>query len=62
MLAATPGAFLNAHLLPSLIIAAGTISIGAEALAPIAISVVIAHLLMSFIRKYVLKESLPAND
>jgi H+/Cl- antiporter ClcA len=61
MLAATPGAFLNAPL-ALLIIAAGTISIGAEALAPIAIAVVIAHLLMSSIRKYVLKEQLPAND
>lgn len=61
MLAATPGAFLNAPL-ALLIIAAGTVSIGAEALAPIAISVVIAHLLLSWLRKYVLKESLPKND
>ncbi len=61
MLAATPGAFLNAPL-ALLIIAAGTVSIGAEALAPIAISVVIAHLLMSLMRKYLLKESLPKND
>jgi H+/Cl- antiporter ClcA len=61
MLAATPGAFLNAPL-ALLIIAAGTVSIGAEALAPIAISVVIANLLMSLMRKYVLKESLAQNN
>jgi H+/Cl- antiporter ClcA len=61
MLAATPGAFLSAPL-ALLIIAAGTVSIGAEALAPITISVVIAHLLMSLMRKYVLKEVLPQND
>jgi H+/Cl- antiporter ClcA len=61
MLAATPGAFLNAPL-ALLIIAAGTVGVGAEAMAPIAISVVVAHLLMSFMRKYVLKEVLSKNN
>jgi len=61
MLAAVPGAFLNAPL-SLIIIAAGTIRLEPEALVPIAFAVVIAHTLMSVMRKYVLKESLsPSN-
>lgn len=61
MLAAVPGAFLNAPL-ALIIIAAGTIRLNPEALVPIGIAVVIAHMLMSAMRKYVLKESLlPSN-
>ena len=61
MLAAVPGAFLNAPL-ALIIIAAGTVRLQPEALLPIGIAVVIAHVLMSFMRKYVLKESLsPSN-
>ncbi len=61
MLAAVPGAFLNAPL-ALLIIAAGTIRLGPEALVPIGIAVVIAHTLMSVMRKVVLKETLPASN
>lgn len=61
MLAAVPGAFLNAPL-ALIIIAAGTVRLEPEALVPIGIAVVIAHMLMSFIRKYMLKELLsPSN-
>jgi H+/Cl- antiporter ClcA len=61
MLAAVPGAFLNAPL-ALIIIAAGTVRLEPEALIPIGIAVVIAHMLMSFIRKYMLKELLsPSN-
>jgi H+/Cl- antiporter ClcA len=61
MLAAVPGAFLNAPL-SLVIIAAGTIRLEPEALVPIGIAVVVAHVLMSVMRKYVLKESLsPSN-
>jgi H+/Cl- antiporter ClcA len=61
MLAAVPGAFLNAPL-ALIIIAAGTIRLQPEALVPIGIAVVIAHMLMSYLRKYVLKESLPPSN
>lgn len=61
MLAAVPGAFLNAPL-ALIIIAAGTVRLQPEALVPIGIAVVVAHLLMSAMRKFVLKESLsPSN-
>jgi H+/Cl- antiporter ClcA len=52
MLAAVPGAFLNAPL-ALIIIAAGTVRLEPEALVPIGIAVVIAHMLMSAMRKYV---------
>ncbi len=61
MLAAVPGAFLNAPL-ALIIIAAGTVRLEPEALVPIGIAVVIAHLLMSVMRKYVIKESLPTSN
>ena len=61
MIAAVPGAFLNAPL-ALIIIAAGTVRLEPEALIPIGIAVVIAHMLMSFMRKYVLKESLPPSN
>jgi H+/Cl- antiporter ClcA len=61
MLAAVPGAFLNAPL-SLVIIAAGTIRLEPEALVPIAFAVVIAHTLMSVMRKYVLKEPLPPKN
>jgi len=61
MLAAVPGAFLNAPL-ALIIIAAGTVRLQPEALLPIGMAVVIAHLLMTFMRMYVLKESLPPNN
>ncbi len=61
MLAAVPGAFLNAPL-ALIIIAAGTIRLQPEALVPIGIAVVTAHMLMSFMRKYALKESLPPSN
>ena len=61
MLAAVPGAFLNAPL-ALIIIAAGTVRLQPEALLPIGMAVVIAHLLMSIMRKYVLKESLPPSN
>lgn len=61
MLAAVPGAFLNAPL-ALVIIAAGTVRLQPEALVPIGIAVVIAHMLMSAVRKYVLKESLPPSN
>jgi H+/Cl- antiporter ClcA len=61
MLAAVPGAFLNAPL-ALIIIAAGTVRLQPEALVPIGIAVVIAHMLMSFIRKYVIKETLPPGN
>jgi H+/Cl- antiporter ClcA len=61
MLAAVPGAFLNAPL-ALIIIAAGTVRLEPEALAPIGIAIVSAHMLMSVIRKYLLKELLsPTN-
>ena len=61
MLAAVPGAFLNAPL-ALLIIAAGTVRLEPEALLPIGMAVVIAHMLMSIMRTYVLNESLsPTN-
>jgi H+/Cl- antiporter ClcA len=61
MIAAVPGAFLNAPL-ALIIIAAGTVRLEPEALVPIGIAIVIAHMLMSVVRKYVLKESLsPSN-
>jgi H+/Cl- antiporter ClcA len=61
MLAAVPGAFLDAPL-SLIIIATGTIRLAPEALVPIGIAVVIAHVLMSVMRKYVLKEALaPSN-
>ena len=61
MLAAVPGAFLNAPL-ALIIIAAGTVRLQPEALLPIGMAVVIAHLLMSILRKYLLKESLPPSN
>jgi H+/Cl- antiporter ClcA len=61
MLAAVPGAFLNAPL-ALIIIAAGTVRLQPEALLPIGLAVVIAHILMSFMRTYVLKESLPPKN
>lgn len=61
MLAAVPGAFLNAPL-ALIIIAAGTVRLQPEALLPIGMAVVIAHLLMSVIRNFLLKESLPPNN
>ena len=61
MLAAVPGAFLNAPL-ALLIIAAGTVRLQPEALLPIGMAVVIAHMLMSIMRTYVLKESLPPGN
>lgn len=61
MLAAVPGAFLRAPL-PLIIIAAGTVRLEPEALVPIGIAVVIAYMLMSFMRKFVLKESLSSSN
>lgn len=61
MLAAVPGAFLNAPL-ALIIIAAGTVRLQPEVLVPIGIAVAVAHMIMSAIRKYVLKESLPASN
>ena len=56
MLAAVPGAFLNAPL-ALIMIAAGTIRLGPEALLPVGIAVVTAHILMAVMRKYVSTES-----
>lgn len=61
MLAAVPGAFLKAPL-ALIIIAAGTIRLQPEALVPIGIAVVIAHILMYVIRQAMLKESLPPGN
>lgn len=61
MLAAVPGAFLKAPL-ALIIIAAGTVRLNPEALLPIGIAVVIAHLLMSVIRRYVLQEAQSADS
>jgi H+/Cl- antiporter ClcA len=61
MIAAVPGAFLNAPL-ALIIIAAGTVRLEPEALVPIGLAIVIAHTLMQAIRKYVLKESLPSGN
>jgi len=55
LLAAVPGAFLNAPL-SLILIAAGTISIGSTALVPISIAVVVAHITMALLRNYVVKE------
>jgi H+/Cl- antiporter ClcA len=55
MLDAVPGAFLNAPL-SLLMITAGTVGIGPQALIPIAIAVVTAHITLSLIRAYVAEE------
>ena len=55
MLAAVPGAFLNAPL-SLIMIAAGTVGIGAEAIVPIAIAVVTAHISISLLKNYVVQE------
>jgi H+/Cl- antiporter ClcA len=60
MLAAVPGAFLKAPI-ALIIIAAGTVRLEPEALVPIGIAVVIAHM-MSIIQKYMLKESSSPNN
>ena len=52
MLAAVPGAFLNAPL-SLILIAIGTVGIGPDALIPVAIAVATAHITISFIRAYV---------
>jgi hypothetical protein len=57
----SPEAFLNVPL-GLIIIAAGTVRLQPEALFPISIAVVVAHTLMSFMRTYVLKESLPPSN
>jgi len=56
MLAAVPGAFLNAPL-SLILIAVGTVGIGAEASVPIGIAVVTAHILMALIQNYVVKKN-----
>lgn len=61
MLAAVPGAFLNAPL-ALIIIAAGTVRLEPEALLPIGIAVVTAHILMSIVRKYVSDEPPSPGD
>jgi chloride channel protein, CIC family len=61
MLAAVPGAFLNAPL-ALIIIAAGTVRLQPEALLPIGMAVVIAHTLMTVMRTYVLRASLPPSN
>ncbi len=55
MLAAVPGAFLNAPL-TLILIAAGTVNIGAQALVPVAIAVVTAHVTMALFKNYVVKK------
>lgn len=55
MMAAVPGAFLSAPL-SLLMITAGTVGIGPEALIPIAIAVVAAHITISLIRAFVAEE------
>jgi H+/Cl- antiporter ClcA len=54
MLAAVPGAFLNAPL-TLILIAVATIGIEPEALIPIAIAVVTSHISLAFIQTYVVK-------
>jgi len=49
MMAGVPGAYLAAPL-SLILIAAGTVGLGADAIAPIAITVVIAHLSLSLVR------------
>lgn len=61
MLAAVPGAFLNAPL-ALIIIAAGTVRLQPEALLPIGLAVVIAHMSMSAIRAYVQRTALPPSN
>jgi H+/Cl- antiporter ClcA len=55
MMAAVPGAFLSAPL-SLLMITAGTVGIGPEALIPIAIAVVTAHITIALIRAYVIEQ------
>jgi len=55
MLAAVPGAFLNAPV-SLILIAAGTVRLGPEALAPIAVAVVIAHLSIALLKTYVVSK------
>ena len=52
MLAAVPGAVLGGPL-SLMLIAAGTVSLGSQALVPVGIAVVTAHITMAFIQYYV---------
>lgn len=61
MLAAVPGAFLNAPL-ALIIIAAGTVRLQPEALLPIGLAVVVAHVFMSAIRHSQSKAQLPPSN
>jgi H+/Cl- antiporter ClcA len=55
LLAAVPGAFLGAPV-SLILIAAGTVGLGAEALVPICIAVVISYLTLALVRSYVVRE------
>ena len=55
MMAAVPGAFLSAPL-SLLMITAGTVGIGPEALIPIAVAVATAHITIALIRAFVVEE------
>ena len=55
MLAAVPGAFLRAPVTLTLI-AVGTVGIGPTAMIPVAVAVVVAHITLSFIRSFVIKQ------
>lgn len=54
MLAAVPGAFLNAPL-SLILIAAGTVEVGPEALAPIGLAVISAHITLALIQAYIVR-------
>ena len=58
MLAAVPGAVLGGPL-SLMLIAAGTVNLGPQALMPVGIAVVTAHVAMAFIRHYVQLEHKP---
>jgi hypothetical protein len=55
MLAAVPGALFNAPV-SLILIAAGTVGIAPEALVPICITVVTAHISLAIVRTYVVQE------
>ena len=55
LLAAVPGAFLGAPV-SLILIAAGTVGLGASALVPICIAVVISYLTLALVRNYVVRE------
>lgn len=58
MLAAVPGSFLGAPL-SMILIGVGTVSIGPQAMAPIGIAVICAHITMSAIQKLIIRQHGP---